>query len=145
MPSPYRNDYQLGALGVNNNTRAIFDLMRSRMDEKNLVHLSVEQKLNFMAKTTSKAVEPLDAFKTILIALKKADVIRCKSGNAFMINPNYGIRYDNSAKLVREQWNKLSIKKRESNSRKLGTTVPQSREPDYLKKGTTVPPLKLVK
>lgn len=145
MPSPYRNDYKLGALGVNNNTRAIFDLMRSRMDEKNLVHLSVEQKLSFMAKTTSKAVEPLDAFKTILISLKKADVIRCKSGNAFMINPAFGIRYENSGRAIREQWNKLSFKRREPQSRKLGTTVPQNREPDSLKKGATVPPLKLIK
>ncbi|PWQ97690.1 replication/maintenance protein RepL [Leucothrix pacifica] len=139
MASPYRNDYRLCALGVNNNTRAIFDLMRTRMDEMNLVHLSVDLKIKFMKKTTSKAAEPLDAFKTILQTLKNADVIRNKSDGAFMINPDYGMRYEGSGKQIREQWNNLNFKRREPQSLMKGTTVPHDREPQSLMKGTTVP------
>lgn len=155
--SPYRNDYKLSALGVNNNTRAIFDLMRSKMDESNIVHLSVALKLKFMAKTQSKAQEPLDAFKTILITLKKAGVIRFVSDGAFMINPAFGLRYENSGKVIRDRWTKLGAKKqgtrvpppetsnREPHSQMKGTTVPHDREPHSRLKGTTVPPLRVVK
>ena len=112
MASPYRNDYKLGALGVNHNTRAIFDLMRTRMDENNLIHLSVDMKINFMAKTTSKAAEPLDAFKTILNALRCADVVRKKTDGAFMLNPEYGVRYENLSKKIKVNWGKLNHKRK---------------------------------
>ena len=157
MASPYRNDHKLGALGVNNNTRAIFDQMRSRMDEENIIHLSVKLKLKFMSKTTSKAAEPLDAFKTILMRLKKAGVIGFVSDGAFMINPAFGIKYENNGKVIRQQWVELRNKRkgttvppskksvREPHSPMKGTTVPHEREPHSLQKGITVPPLKIVK
>ena len=117
MSSPYKNDYKLGKLGVNNNTRAIFDLMRTKMDQDNIVHLSVDQKLKLMAKTASKAAQPLDAFKTILIRLKKAGVIIRKSANAYMIDPDYGTRYTTNARKIHQQWVELKLKKRERQSR----------------------------
>ena len=144
-PSPYKNDYKLSALGVNNNTRAIFDLMRSRMDEENIIHLSVKLKLGFMGKTSSKAAEPLDAFKTILRKLKQAGVIRFVMDGAYMINPAYGIKYENSGKKVHLQWVKLGSKGREPHSLMKGAPIPHEREPQSLQQGATVPPLSLVK
>ena len=158
MPaSPYRNDFKLEALGVNGITRAIFDLMRSRMDEDNIIHLSVKLKLKFMGKTTSKAAEPLDAFKTILRTLKKAGVIRFVSDGAYMIDPTYGLRYENNGKGIRQRWVELGAKRqgttvppckkptREPQSPMEGFTVPHEGEPQSLSKGTTAPVLKIVK